>query len=216
VSVIAEFSVPAESFAFPHALDALPDARVESDRLATHSREWVLPFVWVRADDQDAVETAMRDDPTVDSHQVVQETDGETLYQVVWTDDVVEFVDEVADQHGVVLSATAADDTWNLALRFVSHDVLASFQAYFRERDNPFELQRVTTPSEPRQREFGLTDEQHEALTLAVDAGYYEVPREVSTADIADDLGVSPNAVSERLRRATASLVENALGGGHT
>lgn len=216
MSVIAEFTVPAESLAFAHTLDAVPDARVESDRLATHSREWVLPFVWVRAGDHDALRSAMDDDPTVDGYEVVQETDGETLYEVVWTDDVVEFVDTVADQHGVVLSATAADGTWDLALRFVSHDVLASFQAYFREHGDPFELQRVTTPSEPRQREFGLTAEQYEALVLAVDAGYYDVPREVTTADLADALGVSPNAVSERLRRATAALVESALGGGRT
>jgi predicted DNA binding protein len=36
--------------------------------------------------------------------------------------------------------------------------------------------------------------------------GYYEVPRRVELEDLAEVLGVSRQAVSERLRRATGAL----------
>jgi predicted DNA binding protein len=213
VSVVTESSVPAESFALAHTLTAVPDARVTGDRLASHSRDWVLPFVWIRADDQDAVRAAMDDDPTVDRYEVVQAADEETLYNVVWTADVVEFVDAIADQHGALLTAAAADGTWLLTLRFVSRDVLTSFREYFHERGDPFELRRVVTPEGARKREFGLTPEQYETLALAVERGYYDVPRATTITELADELGVSQNAVSERLRRATAALVTATLGG---
>ncbi len=213
MSVVAEFTVSPESFALSRTLDAVPDLAVESDRLASHSREWVLPLLWVRAEDSSAVQSAMDADPSIAEHEALHEIDGETLYRIVWSERVRRLVDALTDRAGVVLAATADADAWQLSFRFVDHDALAAFQAELRERDADFALERVVTPSEPRQREYGLTQEQYETLALAVDAGYYDVPRSASTADLADDLGVSRNAVSERLRRATAALVTSTLGG---
>lgn len=47
-----------------------------------------------------------------------------------------------------------------------------------------------------------LTDRQLETLRLAVERGYYESPRGVTAADLADELGCSRGAVSEHLRKA--------------
>lgn len=213
MSVVAEFTVPTESFALAHTLDAVSDIGVEADRMASHSREWVLPLVWMRAEDTAAVQAAMDDDPSVVEHEALHAADGETLYRVLWSERVRRFVDAITDRTGVVLTATADADGWELSFRFANHDALAAFQAEFRDRDADFALERVVTPTEPRQREYGLTPEQYETLTLAVKSGYYDVPRTASTADLADELGVSANAVSERLRRGTATLVTATLGG---
>jgi hypothetical protein len=51
-----------------------------------------------------------------------------------------------------------------------------------------------------------LPGEQLEVLTLAVEAGYFETPREVTLDELADELGVPRSTVSYRLRRATAEL----------
>jgi len=50
----------------------------------------------------------------------------------------------------------------------------------------------------------------HEAL----DIGYFTVPKRAEIADVAAELGVSPQAVSRRLRRGYASLVASTLGTG--
>lgn len=41
--------------------------------------------------------------------------------------------------------------------------------------------------------------------------GYYDIPRGCTTKELADELGISDQAVTERLRRAIGSLVRHTL-----
>lgn len=56
-----------------------------------------------------------------------------------------------------------------------------------------------------------LTRRQFEALAVARESGYYEVPRETSLADVATELGVSESAASSLLRKAERALVDAAI-----
>lgn len=56
-----------------------------------------------------------------------------------------------------------------------------------------------------------LTDKQRETLRIALRTGYYEQPRKADLADLADEIGVSKSAVSQRLRSAEAKIIKNAL-----
>ena len=56
-----------------------------------------------------------------------------------------------------------------------------------------------------------LTSRQFEALGVARNLGYYEVPRQGSLADVADELDVSESAASSLLRKAERALVDAAL-----
>jgi len=58
---------------------------------------------------------------------------------------------------------------------------------------------------------YGLTDAQFEALATAWERGFYTVPREVELVDIAADLGISHQALSERLRRGIDALIQDTL-----
>lgn len=53
-----------------------------------------------------------------------------------------------------------------------------------------------------------LTDRQREVFSVAFDAGYYEIPRETTTAEIAAQIGVERRTAEEHLRRAENKLVE--------
>lgn len=57
----------------------------------------------------------------------------------------------------------------------------------------------------------GLTSAEAEALRAAKDLGYFGVPRRAGLRDVARRLGLSPSAVSYRLRRAEEKLVQSAL-----
>lgn len=57
-----------------------------------------------------------------------------------------------------------------------------------------------------------LTARQREALRAAREAGYYEVPREGSVADVADALGVAESTAATHLRKAEAALVGRVVG----
>lgn len=58
---------------------------------------------------------------------------------------------------------------------------------------------------------FGLTPSQQEALAVALEQGYFDVPRTTTLVEIAERLGVSDQAVSERLRRGEKHLLRRAL-----
>lgn len=68
-----------------------------------------------------------------------------------------------------------------------------------------------------RTREEILTEAQEHAIGRAAALGYFDVPRRIHLEDLADELGTSPSALSELLRRAQARLVstylDNELGG---
>lgn len=56
-----------------------------------------------------------------------------------------------------------------------------------------------------------LTDKQREALTLALEEGYYDRPRDASLTELASRLDISKSAVSQRIRGAERKLIESAL-----
>ncbi|QLG61525.1 helix-turn-helix domain-containing protein [Halorarum salinum] len=211
MSVVVEVSVPAESFALADALAAEPDVAVEAERVASHSPEWILPFLWAADGDRESFLEAIRRDPTVENVIVIERADGDVLYGVEWSDSVRELITEMIDQHAIILEATARGADWRLRLRFTTEAEVTSFREYFEERGRRFEVHMIARPDAPRQREYGLTEEQHETLMTALREGYFDVPRTVTIEELADVLGVSSNAVSQRLRRATTNLVRHTL-----
>jgi len=56
-----------------------------------------------------------------------------------------------------------------------------------------------------------LTDKQLEVLNAALEHGYYECPRETQLKELADEIGISHQALSERMRRANKQLALAAL-----
>lgn len=53
-----------------------------------------------------------------------------------------------------------------------------------------------------------LTARQREVLDVAIEDGYYELPRDVTTADVADRVGIERRTAEDHLRRAERKLVE--------
>ena len=53
-----------------------------------------------------------------------------------------------------------------------------------------------------------LTDDQLAVLETAYNEGYFDIPRETSATDLADELDIAQSTVSERLRTAERTLLE--------
>ncbi|MFW5900698.1 MAG: helix-turn-helix domain-containing protein [Halodesulfurarchaeum sp.] len=67
--------------------------------------------------------------------------------------------------------------------------------------------------SEPLSIEVGhLTEKQWEALRIAHKLGHYSSPRGGHLDEIADELGISKSAVSQRLRAAESKIIPAILG----
>ena len=78
------------------------------------------------------------------------------------------------------------------------------------------ELVRLTEAGPPTSngadRTGGLTPQQETALRAAVDAGYYETPREIDAGELADRLDIPRSTLTYRLRRAEAHLATEYTG----
>ncbi|MEY7849621.1 helix-turn-helix domain-containing protein [Natrarchaeobius sp. A-rgal3] len=211
MSIVAEFTLPASGFALEEFFEECADATVEIERLATHSREWVMPFMWITADDLESAETAQRGDLSIEKVRTLDFEAGVAYFTVTWAEEVQTFVDEMVDQHGIIQEAEAVDGTWFLKLKFVDQSALTEFQSYFQGRGYSFELQRLYDTTAPKEREYDLTAQQQEAMVAALELGYFAVPRETQISELAEELDISTNAVSQRLRRGTANLTRNTL-----
>jgi predicted DNA binding protein len=71
--------------------------------------------------------------------------------------------------------------------------------------DADVEFERVTDPETPAD-DGSLPPEQADALAAAVEAGYYETPRETEAYELAEQLGIPGSTLTYRLRRAEAWL----------
>ena len=72
--------------------------------------------------------------------------------------------------------------------------------------DADIEFERVSDPDPDHDAE--LPPKQADALAAAVEAGYYETPREIETYELAEQLGIPGSTLSYRLRRAEAWLAK--------
>lgn len=59
----------------------------------------------------------------------------------------------------------------------------------------------------------GLTDRQREVLLVAHERGYYRIPRETTTAEVAEVVGVDRRTAEEHLRRAEQKLMDGLVPG---
>ena len=217
VSNIAEVRIPAEEFALYETSERVPDAEFEVERVAAHESDRVLPFVWATAEDPDAVEVALDADSTSSTLESLIEQDDARLFRMEWVTHTRVLVYVLTEGNATVLSLSGVDGAWHFRVLFPDRDALSTTYAFCRDRNLTFDLRNVYELSNSSRRgHFGLTDEQHEALAAGIENGYFDVPRRATMDDLAAELGVSRQAVSEHLRQGHHRLIESALVIGRT
>lgn len=209
--LIATFRLDPEAIALAETLSKLPGLEVEAERVAAHSTTWTMPCLWVSYDDFDAVDDALAADPSVDSVVDATPFEDQKYYQVDWNDAMQDRIDTFLDNQGSILNAQATAEGWKRRIRFVAREQFDEFRTVLHDRSFSFELLVLTEPSEPRHSVGELSPTQRDALREAKERGYYEVPREITARELAAELDVSHQNLSEVLRRATAKLVDETL-----
>jgi predicted DNA binding protein len=211
MSVIVELTVPADAFELGRILTVEGQTGVVLETMVPLSKQSV-PFFSLTESARDAFEKQVRSHPSVHGIHVVNTHDGETLYALDWAVSSDAFFEAVLANQGSILDAKGDMRSWAFQLRFESHGDLSGFQESCTAADISVEIERLYNPTKPDAGPwYGLTQPQREALTRAVDGGYYSIPRQMSTADLAAEFDISDQAVTERLRRAIISLVANTL-----
>lgn len=91
-----------------------------------------------------------------------------------------------------------------------SRDRLSTFTAQLQAFGMDFDVEYVR---ELVDSESLLTDRQQELLDTAVEAGYYDTPRECSLTELAEEVGVAKSTASEVLHRTEEKIVKQYVDG---
>lgn len=209
--VIVTARIPAGQFALRDTLDETPGAAFELvQHVARAAGE--MSLVWAMAPDVDSMEEIVRRDSTVADVETLTTADGASLLRVEWDPSMRVVISDVIGTQGTVTSASATSAGWNLQFLFPDREAVTATHNACERHGVDIDLRSIRSLSGSRRRSrFDLTESQHDTLVAAHKAGYYDVPRGVKLADLASDMGVSHQTLSERLRRGHRSLVGNTL-----
>ena len=212
MATIVRGSVPAEEFALHNALTKLSGVEVETERLV-ESGEDVMPLLWARGADQETIGDAFEADPSVRDLSLLATFDDEQLYQMEWTSEIELLVQMLAHAEATVLDAYggAGRENWYLRILYPTRAAMTETQRFCEAEGLTFDVDTVRELGGEPVGRFGLSSKQYMALRRAVEAGYYDIPRNAYLEDVAEVLDISDAALSQRLRRGTKALVEDAL-----
>ena len=172
----------------------------------------VVPFVWATGSDHERFERHVSEYPKVRECTPLDVVDPHRLYRIEWVPRPLDLLNGIREAEGTILEARG-DGQWQFRVRFPSHERLSQFHTYCGETELPITVDRTytTTGGPNSRRRFGITREQREAITMALDRGYFETPSQVGLEALAAELGISRHAVSKRIRRANRAILQTVL-----
>ncbi|WP_254536513.1 helix-turn-helix domain-containing protein [Halomarina litorea] len=196
-------------------LTSVPGVRLDWEQSNQTPDRGVRTLLWAEADDFEALERALDEDTTVTNVAPVADTGTRRLYRMDWHGDGLERSTwpVLVEEATIVQRITGTKDGWVFRVAFPDRAAFGRYREFCDDHDIDYEVFRIyeerygpdATP------DFGLSEKQHHILSLATERGYFDVPRKVELATLADEVGISHQAASERIRRAQATLNRNAL-----
>ncbi|QSW99115.1 helix-turn-helix domain-containing protein [Haloterrigena alkaliphila] len=211
MAIQASFTIDQPEFPLNTVFEQLPDATIELDRVVP-TNDAVIPYFWIYAADIGELTTDLSGDEGVDDVKVIDELDEQMLIRIDWNLDHESVLTAIVETDVTLLSGIGDAENWTFEVRSSDQQTVSEFQTYCRENDIPIRLTQLHALSPfDSDREYDLTDGQRTALILAYSRGYFDSPRDASQADLADELGISHQAVSSRLQRGIRRLVASAL-----
>ncbi|WP_439026750.1 helix-turn-helix domain-containing protein [Haloarchaeobius sp. DT45] len=214
MSIIATFRVPTEDFPLGPVLASLGDVEVQMERIVPVKGR-AVPFVWISGDETDEteLEQALEEHEQVDSVTLLDRIGNDWLVRLEWQPELGGLLEAILASEGVLVEASGSNREGRVSVQFDDHSDVSRFHQHCLDNDIDATLLRLYTPEERPVdwEEYGLTESQYSALVAAHENGYFDVPRGTTLDALAVEFGLSDNAISQRIRRGTAALIENTL-----
>ena len=209
---VAEFTI--SSPRIRSAASFVPSVEMEMvDQYRDHDG-LVHGIFWVVAPDYAGFEESLSESDLVAEWTLLVERPDRRLYNltVARRGGLARLVD-LSREYNVIWQRTMVQDgTLRIRAIVPDREALTGFHSAIREDGYEFTLHQVTSEIDSGLAgEPSLSRRQREALVLAYERGYYEQPRQVSLAEIGEELGISESAVSGRLCRGISTLLEETL-----
>ncbi|MEY7848374.1 helix-turn-helix domain-containing protein [Natrarchaeobius sp. A-rgal3] len=223
MTTVVELEVSADRLAFERTFDRVPTFEFRIAGMIGGSS----PLVRASGADRRTLQRALEADPSIDviaslttatepdSIRASDDQDG-CLFRLEFEDGVKLFQEIVTDNDGAILTARGGDDAWSVQLLFHDREAVSDAYDLFGQYEFDVDVTRVTGIDDLARARTPLTETQYETIRVAHDLGYFAVPREVTLEELATELGISHQALSERLRRSHEALISAELSEGIT
>ncbi len=208
---IVSGTVPSSDFVLEQTMETYPELTFEIEQVVSSGDGTPLPMLWARGGAADDLLATIEADPTVESVSLLREFDEEWLFQVQWDGMVDLVVGMITNSEATILDAVGDGGQWELRVLYPRRSLFSKTHEFCDEHGLEFEVESIREMNGELDGRYGLTTQQYEVLVAAARHGYFDIPREMNLKELAEELDVSHQALSERLRRATASLVNDAL-----
>jgi predicted DNA binding protein len=204
----ARFMLPADGFALAGLFEGVPDARVECESTFATPNDHVLLSIQTD-ENKHTVDAALQSDSSVGAVECFGERADGWTYRVRWGDHPRQLIQQLVATDVTLLSVVGQGGHWKFRLLAPDRDGISRAHDIMNELDCESDCLSISTfGGSTDSRRSELTEGQQEALEESFEAGYYNIPRDVTADEVADDIGISHQALSERLRRAYRHLVE--------
>ncbi|WP_247000298.1 helix-turn-helix domain-containing protein [Halosolutus gelatinilyticus] len=204
---IADIEIPADGTGLSELFEAVPSLSCEMERVIASNGHGL----WLSGAAQEELEEALADASAIGEYSLISSEGDRWLYDIQFDPDTLDVFEVVLEESGTVLSASASNRSWLLSIRFVDRESVSTLYDRLVDNDVSPTIVRLFDVTEETHSQCGLTARQYETLVAAIDHGYFEIPREVSMQELSEELDISHQALSERLRRAYRALVTSEL-----
>ncbi|EMA46197.1 helix-turn-helix domain-containing protein [Halobiforma nitratireducens] len=209
MGVLVEFDAVSRRLVLGPTLETLPSLEVRLERQYAVDPSHPIAFCWVQCGDAGRLERTLDGDGTVDVYQRVGRGPDRSLYRIRRSGSgVVDAYRRWVVAGGELLESRGTEGCWRFEMRFPDRTSFARYHDFLEEEGVELTLHRIADDDPAGSENELLTDSQYEALAVAFESGFFEVPRDADLSELATELGISNQAVSERLRRAQSRLVE--------
>lgn len=209
MATVAEFTMPPETFLLGAVFETHPDAVVEIERVVP-TGSTVMPYFWIEGVDGETVRESLSAVADFETVTLVDSACGRSLFRCECVGTHEGLLGAIVDSDVTMLSAVGTESGWRIDVRGDEQRAITAFDRACRDAGIVPTLSELTDAgSAAIEGAPELTDRQRAALTLAHERGYFSEPRTTTLEEIATELGISRQALSNRLRRGYRTLVES-------
>lgn len=221
MTTVVELGIPADRLGFARTFDRVSTFEFQVGGMIGGSP----PLVWTSGPDRDDVRRALESDPSIEviasvaddgegskaDEEVVAGRQDRWLFRLAFGDGVKLFEEIVTENDGAILTARGRDGRWMLKLLFHDRESVSACHELLEQYEFGADVTRISGVNDLASAQTPLTETQYETICKAHELGYFDVPRGVTLKELAAELDVSHQALSERLRRSHAALVSAEL-----
>lgn len=213
MATLAEFTIEQGAFPFDAVFESFPGATIEIERLIPTGHA-ILPYIWVRGPDGEEARERLAESADLAHVEIIDQVGDRSLLRCEYRTTCEGVLGAIVDTDVSLLSANGTAEGWTIQVRGIESGAIAEFGEACRARDIGLTLRELHELSS--RREYAtpeLTAPQREALLLAYEMGYFDEPRTATLEDVAAEIGISRQAVANRLRRGYRALVREMSSG---